>query len=310
MCEHDGPERTVREVETPEPPPTGLLDGGISPNQLNTFNGHLAAAKLDAEMAQAVLRKSYPRANDLVATAKRWTLEIPSLDDQVNRWGSFNRWLVQNHPNYVIPSDAFVALQAKMDEEYRQSSFALILCYGFSSDQVVGVDAKLSGELPWLYATSRGMCNNTESFSWDYTTVKLWSPARQMPGSQVVRPKGFYIVTLPPIEYSMGLGQRYLGESVEEVRNSLGSYLPMAHEGVQMLLTCPSYFQHMDGMHFPFLSLPGYEASERGGEFLRRVPCLRADRGLYVLELMDMQTKKQAIGPGVVKLVKLIDPIE
>ena len=310
MPRHDEPEnRSGNGSERrEEPPPIGLLDGGLSPNQLRTFEGHLSAAGLTAELARHVLRDSN-KAYDLVATAKRWTLEIPPLDVQLARWTDFHRWLMRRPSNNAIfPREDIVALSQMLMDDCYDHDASLILCYGFDSDQSDGVDAKLSGQLLWEYMIMKGKCNVRRSLDWDKIKVEPWEPPRQMPYSRIIhinRPKGFYAITLPPVDLANGLGRRFQGETAVEVRACLGSYRPMAYEGLQMMITCPIYFEIMGSHGAPRLSLPGYQARgslKKGSR--RKVPVIAPiEEGKFVLELIGQEASGSHVGPGVMKIV-------
>ena len=76
----------------------------------------------------------------------------------------------------------------------------------------------------------------------------------------------------------------------------------MAFEGLQMIMTCPTYFQAFDGDHFPFVSLPGYAA----GKDFSEVPCIGVIGGVnkLVLSLIGQKHASAQVGPGVVKIVR------
>jgi hypothetical protein len=191
-----------------------------------------------------------------------WGDQVLSLEKQVLAWYRANQkmaWGIQDVEFEMLNA----SLSHKISDDDRVFEFiGTALFYGFGDDGQGNADSTLSGKLAWEYA-GKHRKNNT----WQCGYLDFRKPENiHLRLGAAIRPKGFYFAKIQ-------LGQKYLGKSVSQVRQSLKMETGWGAEGLQFLLITHFHFADlMDEQKIPFMMLADYDVTFQGLNDFSKVP--------------------------------------
>ena len=188
--------------------------------------------------------------------------QVLSLKEQINAWYGINQKMVWGIQDVEFEKLSASLPQKLTDDDRIFGYIGVSLFYGFGDDGQGNADSTLSGKLAWEYADKHRKKNTWQC---GYIDFKKSENIRLRPGA-AVRPKGFYFAKIQ-------LGQKYLGISVSQLRQSLKMETGWGPEGLQFLFITHLHFADlMDERKIPFMTLADYDVTLQGSNDSFNVP--------------------------------------
>ncbi|MBW1698959.1 MAG: hypothetical protein JRH18_23640 [Deltaproteobacteria bacterium] len=177
---------------------------------------------------------------------------ILDLSEQIKHWLKASKkmaWCITEAEFNRIPPPPVLT-----EDERQQGFTGIILCYGFGDDGKGHADAVKSGKLAWDYARKR---MKRATWQCEYVDFDRPDDIRLRPEAPA-RPKGFYYAKIH-------LGDKFLSNTVSQVRKMLSGDTGCGPEGVQLLaITHPHLLEMMNERKIPFMALADYDVAPYG----------------------------------------------
>jgi hypothetical protein len=188
--------------------------------------------------------------------------QVLSLEEQINAWYEVNQKMVWGIQDVEFDKLSASLPQNSPDDDGVFGFNDVALFYGFGDDGQGNADSTLSGKVAWEYA---GEHRKNNTWRCGYLDFRKPENIHLRPGAKV-RPKGFYFAKIQ-------LGQKYLGISVTQLRQSLKMETGWGPEGLQFLFITHFHFSDlMDKRKIPFMTLADYDVTFQRINGFSKVP--------------------------------------
>jgi hypothetical protein len=188
--------------------------------------------------------------------------QVLLLEEQINAWYGVSQKMAWGIQDVEFEKLSASLSQKLTNDDHVFGYIGVALFYGFGDDGQGNADSTLSGKLAWEYA---GKHRKKNTWQCGYIDFKKPENIRLRPGA-AVRPKGFYFAKIQ-------LGQKYLGISVSQLRQSLKMETGWGPEGPQFLFITHFHFADlMDERKIPFMTLADYDVTLQGVTYFFKVP--------------------------------------